>query len=69
MTYVDILNWAKKGIAAEISRQEQMLNDAQKYDSPTAPALRALLTRNMNDLDAQLDHVNSLLEDPPMHWR
>ena len=64
MTYVDILNWAKKGIAAEISRQEQMLNDAQKYDSPTAPALRELLTRNMNDLDAQLDHVKSLLEDP-----
>ena len=64
MTYVDILNWAKKGIAAEISRQEQMLNDAQKYDSPTAPALRELLTRNINDLVDQLDHVKSLLEDP-----
>lgn len=64
MTYVDILLWAKKGIEAEIDRQEQMLNDAQKYDSPSAPALRELLSRNVNDLNDQLKHVESLLEDP-----
>lgn len=64
MTYVDILIWSKKGIEAEIYKQNQMLDDAQKYDTPSAPALRELLGRNVNDLNDQLEHVNSLLDDP-----
>lgn len=64
MTYVDILIWAKKGIETEIYKQNQMLNEAQTYDTPSAPALRELLSRNVNDLNDQLKHVESLLEDP-----
>ena len=64
MTYVDILLWAKKGIEAEIYKQNKMLNEAQTYNTPSAPALRELLSRNVNDLNDQLKHVESLLEDP-----
>lgn len=34
MTYVDILIWAKKGIETEIYKQNQMLNDTRKLDTP-----------------------------------
>lgn len=64
MSYVDILLWAKKGIEAEIYKQNQMLSDARKYDTPSASALKELLSRNVNDLNDQLKHVESLLEDP-----
>lgn len=64
MTYPEILQWAKRGISAEIDMQNQMLQDAQKYDTPSAPALRELLANNIGGLQAQLDHVEDLLQDP-----
>lgn len=64
MTYPEILGWAKKGLEAEIYHQTQMLNDAQRYDTPSAPRLRELLAGNVNDLNSKLDLIVDLLKDP-----
>lgn len=64
MNYAEILRWAKKGLEAEIYRQSQMLNDTQKYDTPSTPELQKLLAKNINELNTYLDHIMDLMKDP-----
>lgn len=64
MNYTDILGWAERGILAEITRQTEMLDDAQGLEAPSAPALRELLAENIAKLKEELKHVKNLQKDP-----
>lgn len=64
MTYTDILLWAKRGISAEIDRQNTALQASQRLDAQSSQVLREMIEQNMNKLKDELNQVEELLKDP-----